>query len=92
LFSYAADLSHFASSKVPLQAKFGTLERLERDKSAAKLNATGTTGPIYLPRCQDQQCFDGLYGSHLGPLHVPSCTTIVLLKFGVGGIKKDKSQ
>jgi hypothetical protein len=30
-------LSHFASSKVPAQAKFGTLERLKRDKSAAKL-------------------------------------------------------
>jgi hypothetical protein len=31
-------LSHFASFKVPAQAKFGTLERLKRDKSAAKLH------------------------------------------------------
>jgi hypothetical protein len=30
-------LSHFASSKVPAQAKFGTLERLNRDKSAGKV-------------------------------------------------------
>ena len=28
---------NFASSKVPAQAKFGTLERLNRNKSAAKL-------------------------------------------------------
>jgi hypothetical protein len=34
-------LSHFASSKVPAQAKFGTLERLKRDKSAAKLKKPG---------------------------------------------------
>jgi len=34
-------LSHFASSKVPAQAKFGTLERLKRDESAAKLKNTG---------------------------------------------------
>jgi hypothetical protein len=30
-------LARFASSKVPAQAKFGTLEYLKRDKSAAKL-------------------------------------------------------
>jgi hypothetical protein len=30
-------LSRFASSKVPALGKFGTLERLKRDKSAAKL-------------------------------------------------------
>jgi hypothetical protein len=30
------ELSHFASSKVPAQAKFGTLERLKWDKSEAK--------------------------------------------------------
>jgi hypothetical protein len=35
--SFAKQLSHFASSKVLAQAKFGTMERLKRDKSAAKL-------------------------------------------------------
>jgi len=45
----ANELSHFASSKVPAPAKFGTLERLNPNKSAAKSGyhpATGNAGNL----------------------------------------------
>jgi hypothetical protein len=45
---FARELSHFASSKVPTRAKFGTLERLKLDKSGA---ARGSGfGDFYNPR------------------------------------------
>src|SRR5207253_9729939 len=49
----ANELSRFASSKVPALAKFGTLERLKRDKSAAKLQR-GCLGGTSLARLPSQ--------------------------------------
>ena len=43
--NHGRELSHFASSKVPAQAKFGTLERLKRDKSAGPRRGRR---PIYI--------------------------------------------
>jgi len=52
----AGELSHFASSKAPAQGKFGTLERVEWDESAAKLHVIVTTTDGCEPILYDRYC------------------------------------